>query len=608
MKMQCKKTAEAFTKTLKKFTPFPKAADRNAYETLSPALRERVIKEGEAFLGCAYPAIHATDFMNFTRTGDRVSFENLYFARRHALCGLVAAECVEHRGRFLDDIINGIFALWEESAWQLPPHNTYKRDTPQLLLPDITRPILDLFACETGALLACTAYLLQEELDAVSPFLTTGIHKVLQERIVTPYLNEHFWWMGKGAEPMCNWTAWCTQNVLLTVFLGGFGGDTERRVFVKASESLDYFLKDYGTDGCCDEGAQYYRHAGLCLCNALEILTAVSDGAFTPLFNTEKIKNIAAYIMHMHVADKYYFNFSDCSPIAGRAGVQEYVFGKYTGQPALMQFAAKDFRASDGALYGDEVNRINLYHRMQNIFYQKEVLDYDKPVSIPPKDIFYESVGLFLTRNDFFTLAVKAGDNADNHNHNDTGSFTLYKNGLPVFVDIGVESYTGKTFSQDRYEIWTMQSGYHNLPTLMGLDEKDGAAYCATDITVSRGDDVASLSMELAGAYPLLPCTDAPAPSYRRCVALHKDKNRVVVTDTTNLSDVVLNFITYEKPVLEGGLLRIGSLAAASFCGAVPFAIEVLPITDARLKKAWDHDLYRVRLTMTGSVFTMEVS
>ena len=41
----------------------------------------------------------------------------------------------------------------------------------------------------------------------------------LDARILTPYFTSHFWWMGNGAEPMCNWTSWCTQNVLLTVFL-----------------------------------------------------------------------------------------------------------------------------------------------------------------------------------------------------------------------------------------------------------------------------------------------------------------------------------------------------------------------------------------------------
>lgn len=610
MEIQFKETAQSYKKPFQEFLPFPKASQRNAYEMLSADLRNNIIKEGESFLDYKYPLIMATDFMAFTRTGNRADFETLYYSKRHALCALAAAECVERSGRFFDDIINGIFAICEESAWQLPPHNTYVRDTPQLLLPDTGRPILDLFACETAALLSCISYLLAEDLNKISPLINSRIHRELELRIITPYLKEHFWWMGRGEEPMCNWTAWCTQNILLTVFLGNFDENIKRQTFLKASESLDYFLKDYGTDGCCDEGAQYYRHAGLCLCNAMEILNTVSDGAFTHLFETEKIKNIATYIMNVHVAGKYYFNFSDCSPIAGRAGVQEYLFGKFTKQPELMQFAADDLRVSEDSFYSDEVNRLSLYHRLQNIFYRDEVLSFDEKPVIRHRDIFYESVGLFLTRSNSLNLAVKAGDNADNHNHNDTGSFTLFKNGSPVFVDIGVESYTKKTFSPRRYEIWTMQSGYHNLPTLSGLDQKDGEDYCASDVSVFSNENTASISMELIQAYPI-PRSGQPgfsAPSYRRDVILHKKENRLVITDTTNLSNVILNFITYEKPVIEDSLLKIGNVAFASFTGAVLDVVEVLPITDERLKKAWDHDLYRVRLKMTGNEFTMEVS
>lgn len=713
MKMLLKQTADGYKGEFREFEPFPRAKHPEGYKRISPELKRRILEEGETYLGYKYPSIFATDFMNFKRTGNRVTYEALYFARRHALCALVTAECVEQDGRFMDDIVNGIFVLCEESGWQLPPHNSYQRDKPQLLLPDSARPVLDLFACETGALLACVSYLLGRELEEISPLITARIQEELNRRIVTPYLGEHFWWMGQGDEPMCNWTAWCTQNVLLTVFLGTFGPDARLQVFRKAAQSLDFFLKDYGEDGCCDEGAQYYRHAGLCLCNAMEILDTVSDGAFSPLFETEKIRNIAAYIMNVHVADKYYFNFSDCSPIAGRAGVQEYLFGKYTRQPQLMAFAAQDFRACGGELYSDEVNRINLYHRFQNIVHWEEVYSYghntredngrdgtgrqgmspqdmsrqdmswqgippqdmsrqgippqDMPWhDIPPqdmslrRDIFYPSVGLFLTRSGTLDLAVKAGDNGDNHNHNDTGSFTLYKNGQPLFVDIGVESYTEKTFSSRRYEIWTMQSGYHNLPTLMGTDQRDGEAYCATEIDTCFGDN-ASISMELLTAYPIPRTKDAGgAPlTYRRRVTLAKKEGKVVVKDTTNLPDVILNFITYEKPVLDQGRLQIGSLASAVFTGAAPLtrpendpascsvaqsdtkpgaqssakpeaqsgpepgarfaaqpgaqppdsspAVEVLPITDDRLKKAWDHDLYRVRLRMTGSEFTMEI-
>lgn len=43
-----------------------------------------------------------------------------------------------------------------------------------------------------------------------------------------------------------------------------------------------------------------------------------------------------------------------------------------------------------------------------------------------------------------------------------------------------------------------------------------------------------------------------------------------MVKDTTNLPDVILNFITYEKPVVSEGRLQIGSLASAAFTGAAP--------------------------------------
>jgi hypothetical protein len=39
------------------------------------------------------------------------------------------------------------------------------------------------------------------------------------------------------------------------------------------------------------------------------------------------------------------------------------------------------------------------------------------------------------------------------------------------------ETYTRKTFSSQRYEIWTMQSGYHQLPKINGVDQMQGRQY-----------------------------------------------------------------------------------------------------------------------------------
>lgn len=601
--LQAAETFWAGNDRLQDYRPFPDIDDRKAYDSLPRKLRSDLVAQGEAFLKYEYPVIRATDFMNFKRTGNRVDFEDLYFARRYALNSLIVAECVEDKGRFLDNIVNGIFAICEESAWQLPPHNSYVRNAPQELLPDLTRPVLDLFACETGALLACAQYLLGSRLNAVSPFINTRIDYELERRILAPYIHEHFWWMGKDQEPMCNWTPWCTQNVLLAVFLHRALPGAEKAVTLKAAESLDYFLKDYGEDGCCDEGAQYFRHAGLCLDGAAEILNQVTGGAFRELYEWDKVKNIASYISNVHVADKYYINFADCSPVAGRAGVREFLFGRRTGQPHLMLFAARDFKAAGGDIFADESNRLNLFYRMQTIFHCQEIMDYDSASEPVHRDIYYPSVGLFLSRNDTFCLAVKAGDNDDSHNHNDTGSFTLYKNGQPLFVDIGVESYTAKTFSPHRYEIWTMQSCYHNLPTIEGLDQHDGADYRAEKVETAFCDTESRISMELSGAYPFKTCKK----HYTREVFFDKLNSKILLTDTTDAENVILNFITYEKPEVTEDSILIGTLAQASYSGAKPVSVEVLPITDARLQTAWDHELYRIRLAMTAAEFQLNI-
>lgn len=604
----------AASESLLPYRPFPSASDRAAYETLPPELRAEVIHTGEQYLNYDYPVLRATDYMRFKRTGNRTAYEDVYFARRGALCSLAAAECMEHQGRFLDDLVNGIFVVCEESGWQLPPHNSYQRSEPQYLLPDATRPVLDLFACETGALLACVDYALGAELDAFDPVITRRIRSELQRRILTPYLTSHFWWMGGGTEEMCNWTAWCTQNVLLTAFLSDCGVAQRRSVIAQAAASCDYFLKDYGEDGCCDEGAEYFRHAGLCLGAALEIMDAVTGGAFAGLFHADKIRNLGSYIVNMHADGKYYFNFADCSAVAGRCSVREYLYGKRANLPALCAFAAEDYVAGGCRLFTDEVDACSLFHRLQTCFVREEVKTYAEncarnasAAELLP-DVYYKSVGIFRANDASFCLAVKAGDNADSHNHNDTGSLILYKNGLPFLADIGVESYTQKTFSPQRYEIWTMQSGYHNLPTIAGTDQRDGRDFRAADVTVSLGADAPRISMELATAYPLT------GISYRRNVTLDRARHCVTIEDITNCGDVILNFITYEKPEIKKEemtqvsvcgdpaplCLAVGTLGilTAEHCSLL--AVETLPVTDPRLKRAWEHDLYRIRLRMGG--------
>lgn len=595
-----KEIAAHFQRPFTPFRPCPPASDRDAWTALPADLKNRLVIQGERWLHHPFAPILATDFMDFSRTGNRDYYQVKLFERRTVLNALVLAECVEYQGRFMDDILNALFLICEETAWQLPAHNSYIRDTPQLILPDVSRPVLDLFAAETGAVLAVTEYVLREAFAAISPSVSTAVCENLEKRIFKPYLEEHFWWMGNGIEAVNNWTSWCTQNVLLAAFTRNLDKDRQKAIFRKACQSLDYFLAEYGEDGCCDEGAQYYRHAGLTLFNALEVLNGITDDAFHAAYQDEKVRNIALYILNAHIDGEYYVNFADCSPIAGRCNAREFLFGKRTRQPELMAFAASDYQNSQDPLTVDEHN---LFYRLQTVFTHQEMMAQKKEARIAHPDIFYPSVGLFITRDEHFCLAVKAGDNDDSHNHNDTGSFTVYKDGRPMFIDVGVESYTRKTFSPQRYEIWTMQSRYHNLPTFEGIMQENGAQYQASDVTYSLGECMGAISMDIATAYP-----SDDIRSYQRQAKLEKGRC-ITITDTYTGSrfPAVLSLMTYEEPVINGNCLTIGTLGICQIEGASDIQTERIPITDARLKQAWKHDVYRTLVTMKDQGLTLEI-
>ena len=559
------------------------------WASLPNEVKAALIAEGEAALELSYPALTATAYLAYARTGDRAGFEADYFARRRMLNAFVLAECAEGQGRFLDRIVDGVGLISEESGWQLPAHNSYERGGKRLALPDPDRPVIDLFAAETGALLAVVAQLLG---PALHPEVVSRIDRELEHRIYRPYLDHHFWWMGNGDEPMNNWTVWCTQNVLLSVFTRPTSEEMRRAVVAKAARSLDAFLKDYGEDGACEEGVLYYGHAGLCLFNAMVVLDAVAPGCFTPLWREPKVRNIAEYVVNMHVEGALYFNFADSSAVVERCGAREFLFGKAVGSAMLADFAAADWAAERALTLPDE---INLFYRVQAAF-AVAALDGHRR-GVPHKaDVFLESIGLLVARDEHFALAVKAGDNGDSHNHNDVGSVIVYKDGRPVLVDVGVETYTKKTFSAERYDIWTMQSAYHNLPTFEDVMQRDGAAFAARNVVTALGDQAASIEMEIAGAYP----SEAGVRSYRRTVRLDKGRAVTIADSYDGDRRATLSLMLAMEPTIEDERVVLPGLASILLEGAETPTIETIPIQDARLRRAWPDKLYRVLVPFAG--------
>jgi hypothetical protein len=151
-------------------------------------------------------------------------------------------------------------------------------------------------------------------------------------------------------------------------------------------------------------------------------------------------------------------------------------------------------------------------------------------------------------------LAFKGGHNAEGHNHNDVGEIVVFKASKPVFVDLGSGTYTRRTFSSKRYEIWALQSGYHNTPSVNGKMQPPGGRIRSKD---EKWDpETGELSMDISAAYP-----DSGLESYVRS-ALIKE-GQVVITDSPEFSGsgfVEYNYMCVSEPaVLSQGTISVGN-------------------------------------------------
>ena len=588
--------------------PWPKWSDRRQWEALPEAVRKDLVANGEQYLGYKWPNLPATLFLEYARNGNRSRYEHEHFARRNALTDLIVAECVEGKGRFLDDIVNGVWVICEESFWGVPAHVGAQKAGSGL--PDPAEPVVDLFAAETGESLAWTYYLLGEQLDRVSPLVRKRIRHEIDRRILTPCLErDDFGWMGFAGGRVNNWNPWCNSNWLACTLL--VEPDEARRIkaVAKIVRSLDYFLDAYADDGGCDEGPGYWGRAPASLLDCLELLHSATKGAID-VYDQPLVKEMGRYIYRVHIADDYFVNFADASAKVRPSGELVYRYGKRIGDDRLAAFGAYFCAMSRGegsGFVGKGGYTVGRY--LPEIFNDAELR---ATPARPPlvRDAWLDGIQVMTARctegtTKGFFLAAKGGHNAESHNHNDVGNFIVYRDGRPILIDAGVETYSRKTFSSQRYEIWTMQSAYHNLPTIDGVMQSPGRQFAARDVRYEANDDRAELQLDIAGAYS----KQANIKSWLRTICLHRGKD-IAITENYTLEkpaeEITLTLLTpCQVSVQKEGQLLLETADGAEpgpsvrvvfDGGRLQPVLETIPIEDGRLRSVWPGQLTRILL------------
>jgi len=457
------------------------------------------------------------------------------------------AEACEKKGRFLEKMLDYMWAILEEPSWVLPEHAghrpfpNYRTYTPSVVGRKYPHA-LELGSVYRGASLGVVYVLNKEAIDAISPIIGDRIRYELKERIINPFLNHQYTWSGEFGSTPNNWCPWNVSNVLLVTAL--FEENLYRREAVvnKALTLLDNFIDGYAPDGGCSEGPGCWGGAGGALFDALETLYDMSGGKIS-VFDEPLIKAMGEYMPRMNVADNYFVNFADAP---SKIGVEPDLltrYGEKCGSEILASFGRYLTKVGDL-----NVQRSHPYRLVRALYTPR--FKVQPPCPLAAMDTYFPDLKVMVLREtevsgEGIFFAIKGGHNQESHNHNDVGHFVVFKNGKPVIIDPGVGTYTRDTFGPNRYNIWTMQSKYHNLPMFDGEGERQGSNYRSTDDVYNKEER--SLSMQLANAFK----PEVGVKSFVRYSKL--DGNVITVKDSIELDrerEIDFIFMAHKEPKL----------------------------------------------------------
>jgi len=578
----------------KSWVPYPSYSDRKAWDQLIAPFREEVIAKGNKALDYQWQVVKATDYLEYERSGNRGMMEKPMNENCTVLTNLLLAELAEGKGRYIDQILNGTWHMTEMATWSLSAHLPAFQSSKRSLPQERTH-VIDLMAGDVGSLLSWIHYFFRDTFNTINPEISLRLKQHIQQRIIQPYLDRNdMWWQGfelKGNQLVNNWNPWCNFNVLTCLLLVEDNPDIQLAGIYKTMTSVDRFIDYIKKDGACEEGPSYWGHAAGKLYDYLKILALATQNKVS-IFDNPLIRNMGEYIAQSYIGgDRWVVNFADASAKGGGDPLLIYRYGQDVHSTEMMQFAR--YIIDLGGKGADFKPSRDIFRAFEDLRCFPQLQHTQAALPQNAYKWYLETQFLYLKKGVFF-FAAKGGFNNESHNHNDVGSFILYQDQQPLFIDAGVGTYTKKTFSDDRYSIWTMQGAYHNLPLINGADQAFGKEYKAENVVFLPEQN--KFQLDIGKAYP----KTANIEHWNRSYSLVADG--LTIQDEFKIKNPtqpnIVHFLVSKEPEINGGLITMGDgLAALRFNPAQFVAsYEAIPQDDTRLSQVWGERLYRITL------------
>ncbi|MCQ2771193.1 MAG: heparinase II/III-family protein, partial [Clostridia bacterium] len=431
-----------------------------------------------------------------------------------------------------------------------------------------------------------------EDLDKLTDgVMTRRISYEVERRIIKPFSERE---VRLSYISLNNWVSWICSNVM-TIAANMIDFEPKRlQIVTRCLSYIDRLVYTYGEDGGCNEGANYWTAAICPLYDACEMLYDMTNGKIN-VYDSEFLKKACHFIVDMCIDEKkqMFYNFADGGVVIKIDGDEIYRMGVNLKDDAILTLADAIRPNKKGDGFKPYINYFYPYNAIKNLYVYPTV-EYTKKSS--DGDVYKDlQVSTYKTKD--FSIAIKGGHNRESHNHNDVGSFMVYKKDQPIFIDVGPMEYTKDTFNDNRYTIWVNQSSYHNIPDICGNMQSPGRDFFAKSF-VRDGN---TTTVEYADAY-------LNKADISRCERkLKVNDSAIEIEDHVDVNgDVTFRFMTKFEPKLDGNKVQIDDVKV-TFDGAQKIDVETINLTSNRLKLAWDTDkLYRISIVSHNLKTTIE--
>lgn len=582
---------KAMLDTTRNWVWLPSYQDRQAWDRLLGKNKDFYIEKGEKRLSHSWQRVNATDYLEFTRSGNRSAMEGILAENNRAVTDLLMAELAEGKGRFVDQLVNGVYAGAEMTTWALSAHIPSENNG-SVIQPH-GRHIVDLNAGDMGNLYSWVYYFMKPEFDKIDPEISRRLRHELKSRILDPYLeHDDIWWDASrnyDGHMLNNWSPWCLSNVLLTAMLMEDDADRYADIAYYTMSAMDRYFGYIKGDGACEEGPVYWKHAAGKTLDYIDLI-CMATGGKVDIHKERLIRDMGEYVAHAWVGDRWVVNFADAAARVNLDARLAFRYGKAVDSDLLKSFGSMLYRM-DPTIRDNSLCAILFYLPIEN-----EISRYDQPYVLPDYSYYPETEFYAMTTPGGLFFAAKGGNNNESHNHNDVGTFSIWVDNSPLIIDAGVGTYTRQTFSEDRYKIWAMQSGWHNLPVINGQEQRFGTRYHASGVKARKG----YFRLNLKDAYP----ESAGIRDWIRSYSI--TDRQVTIEDRFEMSHAetpnIINFLTWgEARVVAPGKIHVkanGKEARLSFDPAQFDATIVNQVlTDPRFINVWGNEILKLSLT-----------